>query len=154
MALTIDQLFDLILSGIEAIIPRTAANIRFKRHRAGTDLAASPGAVRYFQIKIPTLLGANAIGPRSDRDNLWHGSDQFLIKIWYPADWVIKDDTTARGVDWVKVQDAIDITKSLCYGDILATLGNSYESPIFGGAYQEGNFYVLQFRAAWLESSI
>lgn len=151
MPLTIDSIFDLTMTGIEAVIPRTDPSILFKRHRAGADLAASKGAVRYFQIKIPALLGNDVIAPRSDGESAWYGTDQFLIKFWYPLDWVIDGDTTARNIDWIKMQDTIDINKKFCYGDALSSLGGSYESPQFKGTYQDGNLYVLRYQLAWLE---
>lgn len=151
MPLTIDSLFDLLLAGIEAITPRTVPSIPFKRHRAGVDLAASSGAVRYFKIAFGSLLPQDGAQRRSDGESAWYGTEALLVKIWYPADWVIDGDTTARGVDWLKLQDTIDINKSVCYGDILASLDSSYDSPEFKGSYQEGNFWVLQYKTAWLE---
>ncbi len=151
MALTIDELFDLLMSGIEAVIPRTAEDILFKRHRSGVVLDLSQGAVRYFKLAFGSLKPQDSTGPRSDGESAWFATDTLLLKVWYPLVWVIDGDTTARGVEWLKLQDTIDLVKAVCYGDILATLGNSYESPRFGGAYQEGNFWVLQFSAAWLE---
>ena len=151
MALVIDQAWDLFMSQIESVNPRTNPDIKFKRHRAPVDLLSSNGAVRYFQIKIPTVLPNDFMGPRSDGVSEWYGSEQFLIKIWYPQDWVISGDSTARGVDWIKMQDTIDLNEALCYNDFLSALGDSYESPQFKGAYQEGLLWVLQYRFVWQE---
>jgi hypothetical protein len=151
MALTIDDFFDKLMDGIEAVIPRTAPVILFKRHKAPIVLDLSPGAVRYFKLGVGSVLPQDSAGPHSDGVSAWYGTDTFLVKIWYPAVWVIDGDSTARGIEWLKLQDMIDLNKAICYGDILATLGASYESPQFKGAYQEGNFWVLSYKTAWME---
>ncbi len=151
MALLIDQAWDLWMQTIEDLIPRTHPDIRFTRHRAPAKLADSKGPVRTFEIKKPSLLANDQFGPRSDGESTWYATDQWLVKLWYPETWVIDGDTTARGVDWLKTQDTIDLAEELVYNDFLASLAGSYESPQFKGSYEEGLLLVLQFRFAWQE---
>lgn len=152
MPLVIDAALDLWLSTIEAVVPVTAPNIEFKRHRAAAPLENSQGAVRYFGIYAPKIFGNDANVPRSDGVSFWVATDQFFVKIWYPKDWVIKGDTTARGVDAIRLEDTIRINQAIVYNDFLNPIGaDSYESPQFLGAYEEGFLWVLQYRFAWQE---
>lgn len=152
MPLVIDSALDLWLSTIEGVAPLTHSAIEFKRHRAAAPLADAKNAVRYFAIQVPKLLGNDARTPRSDGVSFWCATDQFLVKLWYPKEWNIKDDTTARGVDAIRLEDTIEINKAIVYNDFLSAIGaSSYESPQFLGAYEEGFLWVLQYRFAWLE---
>ena len=152
--LVIDKIIDLILSTVEAVIPRTVPDIRFKRHRAPAPLRDANGAVRYFQVDIPTLLDTDQWPARSDGVSAWYATDQLLLKIWYPDQWVINGDTTERGISIVKIEDTIDLNTVLVYNDFLADVSiasDSYVSPQFKGTYQEGSLYVLKYTFSWQE---
>lgn len=148
----IDECIELLMDTIEALVPKSLADVEFLRYSGPVPIEEIEGPPRSFAISVASLQLADGVTTaKAGTTQTWF-SIGFEVKIFYPKAFMWEGDTALRNVDKLKLQDAVQIIMWFVYGMPLDPLDVDTYALALVGASLAGQIVALGFELRWSET--